>query len=159
MPGSRQKQRQRSAGEVVLGVLEERPEVTVAEIAAAAGLGRSTVSRALASLEGAGKVRRREGGRDGARRVADRWRRRSRQRAANSGRAADGRLRPGQLDGLVLAYVRKHGKRESLGPTKVAAGLGRSSGAVANCLKRLASTGRVRQTSERPLRYQHAGSG
>jgi Mn-dependent DtxR family transcriptional regulator len=66
--------RSRSATEVVIGVLDEQPDATTVEIAAAVGLGRSTVSAALARLESAGKVRRRAGGRDGARRLPDRWR-------------------------------------------------------------------------------------
>jgi nitric oxide reductase NorQ protein len=61
--------------------------------------------------------------------------------------------RPGQLDGLVLDYMRKQATKEPLGPTAVAKGLGRSSGAVGNCLKRLAAAGHVRQAGEHPLRY------
>jgi hypothetical protein len=52
--------------------------------------------------------------------------------------AAKRRLRPGELDGLVLAYLRKH-KDGPLTSTAIAKGLGgRSAGAVANCLARLA---------------------
>jgi hypothetical protein len=47
----------------------------------------------------------------------------------------------------------KHATDGPLGTTTVAKGLGRSSGAVGNCLKRLAATGKVRQTGKRPLRY------
>lgn len=61
---------------------------------------------------------------------------------------------PWQLDGLVLDYMRKHATDEPLGPTAIAKGLGRSSGAVANCLARLASTKHVRKVSERPRRYE-----
>lgn len=141
--------------DVVIGVLDEQPDATTAEIATAVGLGRSTVSAALARLESAGKVRRRAGGRDGARRLPDRWRL-SRRRARKSRSPAEGRLRPGELDELVLRYMREHAKGQPLGPAAVANALGRSSGAVANCLKRLAKTGKLRQTGERPLRYQHA---
>lgn len=142
-----------SSDPVVLAALEEGSDMTVAEIATATGLGRSTVS----TMEGAGKVRRRESGRKGARRLPDRWRR-SRRRARKSSEPAAGRLRPGQLDELVLAYVRKRTSGEPVGPTAVANALGRSSGAVANCLKRLAKAGKVRQTGEDPLRYQHGRS-
>jgi len=48
-------------------------DLTVAEIVAAAGLGRSTVGKALARLEQSGRVRRSAGGREGARRLPDRW--------------------------------------------------------------------------------------
>lgn len=41
-----------------------------------------------------------------------------------------------------------------LSPTSIAKALGRSSGAVANCLTRLASTKRVQKVGERPRRYK-----
>src|SRR5690349_10856551 len=47
------------------------------------------------------------------------------------------RLRPGQLDGLVLGYMKKHKGELPVGPTVVARGIKRSSGAVGNCLGRL----------------------
>jgi DNA-binding IclR family transcriptional regulator len=139
--------------QTVMIVLGDLSEATAVEIATAAGLGRSTVSRTLARLESAGKVRRSEGGRDGARRLPDRWCL-TRRRARLPRKTADGRLRPGELDGLVLAYLNKHAKGKPLGPTAVANGLERSSGAVGNCLKRLTNTGQVRQTGEQPRRYE-----
>ncbi len=49
------------------------------------------------------------------------------------------RLRPGELDGLVLSYLCEHRKDGPLTATAIAKGLdGRSAGAVANCLARLA---------------------
>lgn len=57
----------------VLGALTGHPGVTAAELAVVAGLGRSTVSKALAGLEADQQVARQAGGRDGARRLADRW--------------------------------------------------------------------------------------
>jgi DNA-binding transcriptional ArsR family regulator len=142
-----------SAEQTVMNVLSGQPNVTAAEIATAGKLGRSTVSKTLGKLESAGKVRRSEGGRAGSRRLPDRWRlARSRDRKASQ--PAGDRLRPGQLDGLVLDYMHKHATGEPLGPTAVAKGLGRSSGAVGNCLKRLAGTGQVRQTSKQPRGYQ-----
>jgi hypothetical protein len=54
------------------------------------------------------------------------------------------RLRPGQLDRLVLDYIKAHHK-EGLG--------GRSAGAVANCLTRLAEDGEVRQAKRTPRAY------
>jgi DNA-binding transcriptional ArsR family regulator len=153
--GKPKRQGRAQSDPVVLAALDERSDMTVAEIATATGLGRSTVSTTLVRMEGTGKVRRREGGREGARRLPDQWRR-SRRRARKSSEPAAGRLRPGQLDELVLAYVRKRTRGEPVGPTAVANALGRSSGAVANCLKRSAKAGKVRQTGEDPLRYQHA---
>jgi DNA-binding transcriptional ArsR family regulator len=145
-----------AAEQTVISVLGDHPNTTAAEIATTGGLGRSTVSKILTKLESAGKVKRRAGGRDGARRLPDRWSlagsrsRRERQPAGGD------RLGPGQLDGLVLDYVRKHATDEPLGPTAVAKGLGRSSGAVGNCLKRLAAAGRVHQAGEHPLRFTAA---
>lgn len=58
--------------------------------------------------------------------------------------AAKRRLRPGELDGLVLAYLREH-KDGPFTATALAKGLGgRSAGAVANCLTRLAKDRKVR---------------
>ncbi len=62
------------------------------------------------------------------------------------------RLRPGELDDLVLAYMGKH--KEPLTVTAIAKGLGgRSAGAVANCLARLAKEKKVRRVGKRPRRY------
>jgi hypothetical protein len=64
------------------------------------------------------------------------------------------RLRPGQLDGLVLAYLGKHRNDGPLTATAIAKGLGgRSAGAVANCLLRLAEEGKVRQAKRTPRAY------
>lgn len=55
------------------------------------------------------------------------------------------RLRPGELDGLVLAYMRKHKDDGPLTASAVGKGLGRSTGAAANCLARLAKAKKLRQ--------------
>ena len=52
--------------------------------------------------------------------------------------SAKERLSPGDLDGLVLAHLRKRKKDGPLTVTTVAKGIGRSSGAVANCRSRQA---------------------
>lgn len=68
--------------------------------------------------------------------------------------AAAKRLRPGQLDGLVLAYLRKHEADGPLTATAVAKGLGgRSAGAVSNCLGRLAKERKVKQAKRKPRAY------
>jgi DNA-binding transcriptional ArsR family regulator len=59
--------------ETVAKALAAGNEMTSAEIAAAVELGRTTVGKALAALERTGVVRRHPGGRDGRRRLADRW--------------------------------------------------------------------------------------
>jgi hypothetical protein len=48
------------------------------------------------------------------------------------------RLRPGAMDGLVLACLRDHKSEWPMTATAVAKVIGRSSGAIANCLRRLA---------------------
>ncbi len=151
--------------EAVLGFLAKRPEATAADVAAAAGIGRSTAAKMLARLERSGEARRSAGGKEGGRRLPDRWEltaeRASQEESAASEPGAEdaepassgaGRLRPGELDGLVLDYLRKH-SREPLGPSAVAKSLQRSSGAVANSLARLTRDERVRQVGERPRRY------
>jgi hypothetical protein len=65
-------------------------------------------------------------------------------------------LKPGQLDGLVLGYLKRNARSAPHGPSGISKGLERSSGAVANCLVRLVLDGRVVEVSERPRRYQLA---
>lgn len=95
-----------SSREAVMKALAAQGELTSTELAATAGLGRSTVTKTLAALERAGRVHRRPGGREGGRRLPDRW------SLAPSGRrgpkacsSSTGRLRPGQLDELVLDFI------------------------------------------------------
>jgi hypothetical protein len=63
------------------------------------------------------------------------------------------RLRPGQLEGLVLGYMQKHKDELPIGPTTVARGIKRSSGAVGNCLGRLEQAEKVRLVGKKPRRY------
>lgn len=63
------------------------------------------------------------------------------------------RLRPGELDGLVLAHMAEHKDDGPLTATTIGKGLGRSPGAVANCLGRLAQDRKVRQAKKRPRAY------
>jgi biotin operon repressor len=141
--------------EAVVKALASQGELTSAEIATATGLGRSTVAKTLAGLERSGMTRRIPGGREGGRRLPDRWSVGSNDQRSSAGPSTQ-RLRPGQLDGLVLDYLQAHGKTAPLGPTAVAKALGRSTGAVGNCLVRLAAAGQVRQVSETPRRYSTA---
>lgn len=68
------------------------------------------------------------------------------------------RLRPGELDGLVLGYMKKHKGELPITATKVARGIKRSSGAVGNCLERLAKAKKVRRIGKKPRRYDLADS-
>jgi hypothetical protein len=67
--------------------------------------------------------------------------------------AAKKRLRPGELDGRVLAYMRKRGGDGPLTASAIGKGIDRSAGAVANCLVRLANEKKVRQAKRRPHAY------
>ena len=69
------------------------------------------------------------------------------------------RLKPGELDGLVLAFMREHEKELPLSPTKIAKGISRSSGAVGNCLERLAKADppKVRRAKKAPRAYDLKG--
>lgn len=157
-----------SLEDTVLKAISVQPEATAADLAAAAALSRSSVSKALARLKHSGEVRRHQGGRDGGRRLPDRWTLAPAKAAANAAakrRAAaaespppassGGRLKPGELEELILTYMQGH-TGEPVGPGAVAKGLQRSSGAVGNALARLARAKKVRQVSDRPRRYEIA---
>ena len=131
--------------EVVAAALRTHPEATVIELAETAGVGRSTAAKCLAVLEAAGTARRVPGGRDGGRRVADRWVPAKPHRPADqlsvSGSDSDrpvetgtiacdaiedgmivgkgvraSRLAKGELASLVVDYLSAH--PEELGPTE-----------------------------------------
>jgi len=160
------------AKQAILEVLKLEPQASVAQIAVSAGVGRSTASKLLAQLESDREVRRTEGGRDGKRRLPDLWSLADQQPAARGAKAkpasgrsdgkpaaangnGDERLKAGGLDPLVLDYLEKNAGG-SHGPVAVATALGRSSGAVANCLARLAGAKQVREVSDKPRRYSLA---
>lgn len=63
------------------------------------------------------------------------------------------RLRPGELDGLVLAFMAEHKGDGPLTATAIGKGIERSAGAVANCLARLAKEKKVRQAKRKPRAY------
>jgi hypothetical protein len=67
------------------------------------------------------------------------------------------RLRPGELDGLVIAYMRRHGKVGPLTASAIAKGIERSSGATANCLGRLTKEKKARQVKRKPRSYALEG--
>jgi hypothetical protein len=82
--------------------------------------------------------------------------------AKRPGRAASGskrdRLAPGELDKLVLGYMRRHKKDAPHTASAVAKGIERSSGAVANCLGRQEKKGKVRLFKPKPREYELAQS-
>jgi hypothetical protein len=67
------------------------------------------------------------------------------------------RLRPGELDGLVLAFMRRNEKNLPMSPTTIAKGIGRSAGAVGNCLERLVSAKKARLANKAPREYDLKG--
>ncbi len=158
MSNSKQTTEKPASEQAVRNALAANPEATAAEVAAAAGLGRSTASKVLARLASSGEVRRTEGGRDGARRLPDRFALASAEPAAKTAKpkAAEDRLKPGQLDELVLDFLRENEASGPHGPTTVARALARSSGAVQNCMTRLTKAKQVRQDSDKPRRYSLA---
>lgn len=77
------------------------------------------------------------------------------ERSKRSGRAAKGgRLGPGELDKLVLGYMRRHKKDAPHTPNAVAKAINRSSGAVANCLGRQEKQKNVRLAKPKPRAYE-----
>lgn len=77
----------------------------------------------------------------------------SKKRPAKKAAAKGKRLRPGALDGLVLDYMRKHQDELPLTASAIGKGIERSSGAVANCLARLAKRREARQAKRKPRAY------
>ena len=63
------------------------------------------------------------------------------------------RLRPGELDALVLAYMRKHRDNAPFTASAIGKGINRSAGAVSNCLARLAKEQKVHQAKRKPRAY------
>jgi hypothetical protein len=83
-------------------------------------------------------------------------------KAPNSGKPkvaakATKRLRPGELDGHVLSYMCKNEKDLPVTPGMVANAIGRSSGAVGNCLERLAKAKKARLAKKAPRAYDLKG--
>jgi predicted ArsR family transcriptional regulator len=120
------------------------PASTAAQLAEMSGLSRATINKQLAALKQADQVITTEGTRTGRRgRPATHW--------SLTGQTERPRLRSGELDGLVLDYVRD--LDAPVGPTAVGKALDRSAGAVANCMARLAKAGQLTQTGSNPRRY------
>src|SRR5438094_227827 len=119
-----------TTSEAVLAALAAGPAdlADVGEVARRAGIGRSTAGKTLVVLAASGTVERTPGGRDGARRLADRWslpaapvEDQSAEDAAVPAPGTGGRLPKGELRALVMAYLRGHPGEHS--PTAVAKAL------------------------------------
>ncbi len=143
-------------------------EVTAAEVAKHLGMGQSTATKRLATLEGTGSVRRHPGGRVNGVRVPDHWSVPAADPAASDSggtagpdssdqgettRSGTERLGRGALGTLVREYLAAR-PDEEFGPTQVGKALGRSQGAVSNALGRLEAAGEARLVSITPRRYR-----
>lgn len=82
---------------------------------------------------------------------------RTRKSTKGSSKSKSERLAPGALDKLVLGYMRRHKNDAPHTPSAIAKGIKRSSGAVANCLNRLAAAKKVRQATGKPRRFELTG--
>ena len=145
--------------QAVTAALAERPGATAPEIADAAGIGHSTAQRYLTVLESSGIARREEGGWRDGKKFRDRWfvvtaASTDDQSTESEPTPSSGHLAKGELASLVLGYLVAH--PQDLGPSAIGKGLERSSGAVANALERLVTSGEVRLVSEKPRRYRPA---
>jgi DNA-binding MarR family transcriptional regulator len=152
--------------EQVLDALAAHPGVTSAALAEVLGIGQSTAAKRLAALEAAGSAHRQPGGRDGGRRLADRWN--TAASAPDADTAADD-PEPDQVDAAAAASAERLGRGalgvlvrdylaarpgEELGPTQIGKALDRSQGAVSNALARLAAAGVAELVSPAPRRYR-----
>jgi DNA-binding MarR family transcriptional regulator len=160
------------AAKALLGALTDRPGATATELAEAAGIGRSTAAKLLATLAAQGHVLRQPGGHKDGRRAADRWTFPTPTPTQDPGTpptatpappadqppTGSGRLRAGQLRDLVLGCLAER-PGQPLSPTTIAKTLDRSAGAVANALRILAGQGVVVQTQAKPRRYTIAPAG
>jgi hypothetical protein len=141
--------------------LAKRGEATVDEIGDAVGIGRTSTRKYLAGLERDHEVIRKPGGREGRRKLPDRFSIGDQRRAGHaparqrpSANAKANRLHPGELDELVLAYMCKQEQDWPLTASAVSRGIERSSGAVANCLARLTEKQKARLVQEKPRAYE-----
>jgi predicted transcriptional regulator len=159
------------AAEALLGALADRPAATATELAQAAGIGRSTAAKLLATLVDQGRVLRQPGGHQEGRRAADRWTLptpgptqdpgappTAPTQQAEPSPTESGRLGAGQLRQLVLGCLAER-PGQALSPTAIAKTLDRSAGAVANALRVLAGQGAVTQTQPKPRRYTITAAG
>ncbi len=69
------------------------------------------------------------------------------------------RLRPGELDGLVIAYMQAHEAEWPLTPSAIGKAIDRSAGAIANCLERLAKQRQARLVTRKPRAYELRAKG
>jgi FaeA-like protein len=152
----------RSTEQEILDFLKEKGSGTVDDICAALKISRTSARKYLAGLTVDKKVKRESGGRKGRRKLPDVFSLPGTKRAGRSAKSApkgsaNGRLGPGELDKLVLAYMRRHRKSAPHSASAIAKAIERSSGAVANCLGRLEKQSKVRLARPKPRAYELEG--
>ena len=143
----------------IIEFLGKKGTGTVDEICAALGIGRTNARKYLAGLTVDKKVKREAGGREGRRKLPDVFSLPGKKKPAakpgksTAAKSKDGRLGPGQLDKLVLGYMRSHKDDSPHTASAIGKGIKRSSGAVANCLGRLEKAKSVRLVKPKPRGY------
>lgn len=88
-----------------------------------------------------------------AKTVIDRHTSKTKRRGRETAGRAKARLGPGQLEVLVLGQMRKDRAAVPHTAAAIARGIGRSAGAVANCLARLEEADKVRLARKSPRAY------
>ncbi|MGD9734160.1 MAG: DeoR family transcriptional regulator [Solirubrobacterales bacterium] len=129
----------------IVTFVKGKGEASAEEVAATVGVSPSTARKYLAGLAGQGELTRTEGGRERARKRPDRF--------SVAVATKKDRLRPGGLDDHVLGYMREHRDAAPHTASRIGKGIAHSSGAIANCLKRLGEAKRVRLAQEKPRAY------
>ena len=162
------------AAEALAGALADRPGATATELAQAAGIGRSTAAKLLATLAGQGRVLRQPGGLKDGRRAADRWTLPPPSPTQDSSAPPTAAPMPAQPtrprppSGAAGAPAScaswcwaawPSGQDRRCHPPRSPRRLDRSAGAVANALQVLAGQGAVTQTQPKPRRYTIAAAG
>jgi hypothetical protein len=149
-----------STDERIIEFLREKGSATVDEVCDALKIGRTSTRKYLAGLTVDKKVTREAGGREGRRKLPDVFSvaGKKKQPSGKRGKSASAeskgeRLGPGQLDKLVLGFMRSHRKDAPHTASAIGKGIKRSSGAVANCLGRQVKAKTVRMVKPKPREY------
>lgn len=147
-----------STDERIIEFIREKGTATVDEVCDALKIGRTSARKYLAGLKVEKKIDRVSGGRDGRRKLPDVFSlpgkpKATGKRAKSASSKSNGRLGPGELDKLVLAFMRSHKDDAPHTASAIGKGIKRSSGAVANCLERQAKAEKVRLVKPKPREY------
>lgn len=148
-----------STDERIIEFLREKGTATVDEVCDAVKIGRTSARKYLAGLTVEKKINREAGGRKGSRKLPDAFSLAGKKKAAgkrgksSSAKSKNGRLGPGELDKMVLGFMRSHKDDAPHTASAIGKGIKRSSGAVANCLERQVKAKTVRMVKPKPREY------